>query len=298
METPQFSHRMILSFFLALMICSAALARDHSGAVLNPQGATGSSGNGLPGYAGYQYTCGLDGCFSASMTIVVPTLHYDTGPTGCSGGVRCSYVWPGIRNFSSNLAQDGITFDTDGAGNFSYQAWWECFPLNNVQFAFDGGATLHPNAGDTLNISLNCTNCTVGMAPPSPTSWTYTVNDVTMGVSVSKTGFNCPMNNDAFYDAFWTTENDTTGIVNFGTMNFSNVKLNGSPTSFSQSIHTRCSGLTCARYGYAAGTGATGTTVNPSVPNATGDAFNLCVNSNGAKNYGGTSNFAACSPPP
>lgn len=284
-----------------LLFCGQVNAFPRGGA-LNPAAPTGQSGNGFGGYAGYNWLCGLDGCFSAAMNFVVPTtVQYDSGGASgnCGGASVCAYIWPGVGD-NTNLAQDGVAIWSDGAGGFSYRAWWECFPVNNVQYTFDAGATLNPSAGDTVTASVSCTNCTPGMAPPGTTSWTFTVNDVTKGQSVSETGYNCPMLNNSLYQAFWTTETGGTSNVNFGNLTISSATVNGGNPSFVQTVHTRCTAPAnqpCARYEFATGTGNTGSTINVSVPNATTNGFKLCPTSNGV-NSGGTTNYAVCSAPP
>lgn len=294
-------HRIIALLALITALCFApdAIARTHGGG-LNPQGPTGSSGNGLGHFAGYSWTCpGTAGCSSSSGTIVVPTLQYDTGggTSGCNGAI-CGYIWTGINDIGSVLAQDGVSMETSGGGVFTYRAWWECLTINNVQYTFDAGATLNINAGDTVTSSVTCTNCTAGSSPPSPQAWTFTVNDVTKGQSVSKTGFNCPLANSSFYSVYWVTEtNDVNNIV-YSDLTFSSALVNGANPNFSQGLYVRCGSTPCGRYEFTTGASATGTTINPSVPSATTDGFKLCVNSNGKPNYNGTTNFIKCAAPP
>lgn len=288
---------------LCIAYASAADARGRIGGDLNPQGPTGQNGNSSPNFTGYKwgFCTGTVGCISASQTNVVPVSQLDTGGTGCPGNL-CAYVWSGITTgLGFNLAQQGFTIEVSGGVANVHRAWWECLGVNNVQFTFDAGATLSINDGDTVTSTTTCTNCTVGSAPPATPAWNFTVNDVTKGQSVTKTGFNCPMTNDAFYQAYWVAETNNTSFVNFGTLNFSSVTVNGGNPNLVQGLHVRCTApttLPCALYEFTTGTGATGTTINPSIPNATKDGFNLCVNSNGKRNYNGTTNYAQCAAPP
>ena len=215
-----------------------------------------------------------------SGTFRVPHISYDVdGPIANEGG----FVWGGVLD-GSNLAliQTGIRMLFPGAdGAPQYIAWYECLPAGLIQF----GNTI--SEGDAVNVSVTCTVCT-----GASTTWTAVLHDITQNWTATQSAISCGLNSADNWSANWIAETELPNqlhIVNFGVIPWKDALLNNANPNFLQVLQA---GGGDANFTYANGTGQSGATSNPSIPNATKDGFKLCWGSgnNGFVNGTGFTN--------
>ncbi len=167
------------------------------------------------------YALSLETYTSASFSWTVPTAAYVNYPGAPS--FEDSTIWVGIGGFGSNdLIQLGTEQRVDSMGNATYQAWYELLPATE-QVLPPGQYPVSP--GDVMSASLTCPTCTVNVAG----TWTLTMTNSTKNWTWTQ-DFTYK---SAIGSAEWVVEAPTfnpggiAALPNFGTLNFTNIKVNG-----------------------------------------------------------------------
>jgi hypothetical protein len=160
-------------------------------------------------WSGYAADSGTYTSVSASW--VEPTGH-------CTSATRYSSFWVGLDGFSSSTVEQTGT-DTDCVGGSpQYYGWYETYP--NPSFSF--GDTVNP--GDTMSASVTY---------EGGSSFEYTLADETQGWSVStqQTESGAALSSaEVITEApCCTASGGILPLADFGTVNFSNSEVDGSP---------------------------------------------------------------------
>jgi Peptidase A4 family len=173
-------------------------------------------------WAGYAIKSGT--YKSASLSWTVPTVSYVNYPGAPT--FEDSSTWVGIGGFgSSDLIQLGTEQKVDSTGSTTYQAWYELFPAPETVLS----PQQYPvSPGDAMSASLTCPNCTINVA----NTWTLSMTNSTKGWNWSQDFTYKSALGSADYVMEAPTFPSLVGIValpNFGTVNFTNVAVNGQP---------------------------------------------------------------------
>jgi hypothetical protein len=128
--------------------------------------------------------------------------------------------WVGIDGYgSSSVEQTGVATDCS-SGHAVYQAWYEMYPASPVYYSTSSNPV---GAGDVINASVS----------RSGTSYTLTLNDATRGWTKTTVKSGSFANSSAEI----IIESPTGAYPRFGTVNFSNSKINGTNlSSFSPTL--------------------------------------------------------------
>ncbi len=163
-------------------------------------------------WSGYVATPPAGDTFTdVDSTWVIPTV------VGSPSSSTYSADWVGFDGVSDGtVEQCGTSGDFTG-GSASYYAWYEFYPLNEVQIT-----SLAVNAGDTMTAKVTYE------APQSTTgnyAYFFDLDDVTTGNSFSETLFTS--SNDARSSAEWVAEAPTVNgsqatFANYGSVTFAN----------------------------------------------------------------------------
>ncbi|KAL9095562.1 MAG: hypothetical protein Q9165_001994 [Trypethelium subeluteriae] len=147
-------------------------------------------------------------------TFTVPSVS--TPPGGNSGTAYSASAWVGIDGYtcSSAILQTGLDFTIQN-GRVSYDAWYEWYPANAVDFS---GISF--SAGDSVKLTIVAT---------SKTSGTATIQNLSKGTSVSHTfsgqsGTLCETNAEWIVEDFEEISGgqaEQVPFADFGTISFS-----------------------------------------------------------------------------
>ncbi len=161
---------------------------------------------GSTNWSGYAATGRTYGSVSASWT--EPTGH-------CSSGNQYSSFWVGLDGFnSSTVEQTGSEVDCSGATP-RYYSWYEMFPAFPVNFS----NTVRP--GDHFNgsVTFSGTSTFTLVLADTTQGWSHTITATLAGAARSSA------------EVIAEAPSSTSGVLplaNFGTVNFSASKANGS----------------------------------------------------------------------
>ncbi|HTZ45928.1 MAG TPA: G1 family glutamic endopeptidase [Jatrophihabitans sp.] len=227
------SMRLIVPALGAAAACAALAVLPATTASASPAHFAGAPNALTPGLAAAHYGGHLGGAAQASTAAAKKGFNINgynwsgaaatgSGFTSVSSSwtepsVTCNSTndlmapWVGIDGYgSSTVEQTGVATDCS-SGHAVYQAWYEMYPANPVYY------TNSVSAGDKFNASVT----------RSGTSYTLTISDTTKGWTKTTT----KSLNASNASAEVIIESPTGAYPKFGTVNFTNSKINGSNLS-------------------------------------------------------------------
>ena len=180
---------------------AAAHFGGHVGGTAKAQVVAGKKGFNINGYNWSGAAATGSGFSSVTSTWTEPSVT-------CNSTNDLMAPWVGIDGYgSSTVEQTGVATDCS-SGHAVYQAWYEMYPANPVYYS---NAVY---AGDHFT----------GTVTRSGTSYTLTISDTTRGWSKTTTKSLSASNASAEV----IIESPTAAYPRFGTISFSNSKINGS----------------------------------------------------------------------
>ena len=210
-----------LAMFAALPAGATAASSPHSSKVVqvhpmirtpgaSTSGTTVSSGNwagyaALPTHSSGQFRY-------VAATFTVPSVNCATTPSSFS------VHWVGLDGFNSGtVEQDGVESDCNGSTPV-YSAWWETFPGNTIQTAFN------VNAGDAVIASVYFKST----SGAHHDRYNLVLTDVTSGQSFNlwkKCGASSCKNNSAEIISEAPSSGSILPLADYGIENYVNVKI-------------------------------------------------------------------------
>ncbi len=204
---------------LALMPASGTAATSHAalkyapahlGSTAHANVLSAKKGFNINGYNWSGAATTGSGFTSASATWTEPSVT-------CNSTNDLMAPWVGIDGYgSSSVEQTGVATDCS-SGHAVYQGWYEMYPQSPVYY------TNAVSAGDVINASVT----------RSGTTYTLVLNDQTKGWTKTtvKTGSHSNSSAEVII------ESPTGSYPKFGSVNFTNAKINGSNlASFSPTL--------------------------------------------------------------
>jgi hypothetical protein len=172
--------------------------------VTNHTTSAHAAGYNINGYNWSGYAATGSGFTSVSGSWTEPSVT-------CNSTNDLMAPWVGIDGYgSSSVEQTGVATDCS-SGHAVYQSWYEMYPANPVYY------TNAVSAGDVFNASVT----------RSGTNYTLVITDSTKGWT--KTLTKSYRGSNASAEAI--IESPTGSYPKFGTVNFTNVKINGNSLS-------------------------------------------------------------------
>lgn len=180
---------------------AAAHFGGHVGGTAKAKVVTGKNGFNINGYNWSGAAATGSGFSSVTSTWTEPSVT-------CNSYNDLMAPWVGIDGYgSSTVEQTGVATDCS-SGYPVYQAWYEMYPANPVYYSNTVGA------GDHFT----------GTVTRSGTTYTLTISDTTRGWTKTTT----QSLNASNASAEVIIESPTGSYPRFGTVSFSNSKINGS----------------------------------------------------------------------